>query len=334
MVSGCAKWKYVFDQGLGQMQIQFKAQDNDKVLADQNIKQDVKDKIKLVLKFKKYFYEYLDLKETDIYRKTTILDRKAISYLVIISSPYRIKPLSHSFPIVGEFPYLGFFNVADAKDFMRDYEQKDYVTYLRPVYAYSTLNYFQDPIVSSLFEYSDHDLMEIIFHELFHSVFFIKDDVDTNENLANFFSTKLKMEYLNYSATEKRAIEKELDLEKNAYALLAKEIKKLDKIMKRKKFNDPQKANLFFSNYQKKYIWPKFSVEQKKMMSVSDNYLNQAQMAAFMTYEKDDDFLSQYYEKYQFNPKRFFVHLVKMLKDYSAKDDKTFIDYLKKTISK
>ena len=329
LIHGCAKWKYVFDQGLGQMKIQLNATDNDKLLADKNVKPHIKEKIKQIEKYKKYFYQYLELEPTGIYTKTTILDRKAISYLVIVSTPYRIKPIKHSFPIVGEFPYLGFFQLSDAKKFQKEYQSKDYVTFVRPVYAYSTLNYFQDPIVSSLFEYNDLDLMEIIFHELFHSVLFIKDDVDTNENLANFFSVKLKMEFSKLSGDEKIQYQKQLYLEEETFAKLSKEIVKLDKIMKKRKFENAQQANDFFQAYQQSTIWPKFNLEQKKIIGLDRNYLNQAQMAAFMTYEKDDDFLNQYYLKHQFTPKTFFAHLQKKLKNYTVKTNKTFIDFLK-----
>src|SRR5690606_28211743 len=46
-------------------------------------------------------------------------------------------------------------------------------------------------ILSSFFYYDDLDLAELIFHELFHTIFFIKDDVDLNENLANYFGKEL-----------------------------------------------------------------------------------------------------------------------------------------------
>ena len=63
------------------------------------------------------------------------------------------------------------------------------------MHAYSTLGYFNDHILSSFFYYNEHQLAEMIFHELFHTIFFVKNEVDLNENLAQYFAQQLTMEF-------------------------------------------------------------------------------------------------------------------------------------------
>ena len=81
-----------------------------------------------------------------------------------------------------------------------------YVTYQRPVYAFSTLGYFEDRILSSFFYFDDFNLSELVFHELFHTIFFMKNNVDLNENLANYFGKELALIYFK---DQKQIIEKQ-----------------------------------------------------------------------------------------------------------------------------
>ena len=63
----CAKTSYLVEQGIGQIGLEWNGRSNEKVLSDKNVKAIHKDKIRTILKAKKYFYEYFGYKETDIY---------------------------------------------------------------------------------------------------------------------------------------------------------------------------------------------------------------------------------------------------------------------------
>ena len=106
---------YVFKQASAQIQLELDGVKNEEVLADKNNKEEHKKKIKQILEYKKFFYEYFKLEPTAIYDKTTFLESEAVTYLVVASKKNEIKALEHEFPIVGKFPYIGFFNKEDAK---------------------------------------------------------------------------------------------------------------------------------------------------------------------------------------------------------------------------
>jgi len=80
-----------------------------------------------------------------------MLENSAVTYLVVASPFNEIKAVETCFPVMGCFPYLGFFNLNSAKNFAKEKENENYVTWIRPVYAYSTLGYFTDTILSSFF---------------------------------------------------------------------------------------------------------------------------------------------------------------------------------------
>ena len=145
----------------------------------------------------------LKMDNSKIYSKTTFLDQKAVSYLVISSSYKEIKASDSCFPLVGCFPYIGFFRETSANNYVKKRELEGQHVWKRPVYAYSTLGYFEDTILSSFFYYNQFDLAELIFHELFHTIFFVKGEVDLNENLANYFGKQLRdLYFLNTKGLE------------------------------------------------------------------------------------------------------------------------------------
>lgn len=196
----CAKLGYIAEQGAGQLKIQWSAIPNKNVLEDPKVLNEHKEKIKAITAYKRFFEEYFGVELNKIYEKTTFLDRDAVSFMVTASKPTEIKPYQLSFPLVGSFPYLAFFNKKSAEDFEAKLQSEGYVTWMRPVYAYSSLNYFTDRILSSFFEYSVIELAELVFHELTHLSFFAKDDVAFNESLAQYFSHKLLREYFKETA--------------------------------------------------------------------------------------------------------------------------------------
>ena len=106
---GCAKVSYLWDQGWGQMSLLNSARPNKEVLEDPKIPQTQKDKILLIQKYKKYFYEFWAKKPSSIYSETTILKTKAVTHLVIASPYSEVKALDHCFPFMGcSFNILNF----------------------------------------------------------------------------------------------------------------------------------------------------------------------------------------------------------------------------------
>lgn len=333
---GCAKVSYLTEQGLGQMKLQWSGVKNEKVLSDSAIKEEWKQKIKLVGVYKKYFYDYFKLKPTSIYSKTSILKDEAVTYLVIASPHQEIKAHEFHFPIMGDFPYLGFFSERSAKDFAKDLrEDENLVTYIRPVYAYSTLGYFEDRILSSFFHFTDVELAELVFHELFHTIFFIKDDVDLNENLADYFATKMmptyfgpSEEYNRYQRIEKirkRIFMKAVD----SVHILNAEFAKLGKQLTDKK------ADEITSTFTGEVLIPALrQICHEEQLTEQECELkkewNQAKLAALMTYTEEQAFLEALHTKLSLNNLEFFHWIKAKYKDYKkqSKHD-SFTDYLK-----
>jgi predicted aminopeptidase len=194
-LSSCAKLNYIVEQGIGQYDLLTASRPNEVYLNDPEIPEEIKQKISYVEKARDHFSKYWESEKQRTYSRTTLLNRKAVSYLVISSPTSRIKAQDRCFWFVGCFPYIGFFSEDSAREFAEEIENNEVETYMRPVYAYSSLGYFEDPILSSFFVFDRVELTELVFHELYHLYFFVKNEVELNENLAQFVAQKMTEKY-------------------------------------------------------------------------------------------------------------------------------------------
>ncbi|MGH1468052.1 MAG: aminopeptidase [Bdellovibrionales bacterium] len=219
------------------------------------------------------------------------LGRPYVSYLVIASKKNEVKPKKWWFPIVGSFPYKGYFSKGKALAAAKTLDSKDYDTYTRGVTAYSSLGWFKEPILSSMLKGDKYSLAKTIFHECFHTTFFIKNNTEANERLAVFFAHHFMVEFLEHLNDFKQK-EKELLSWKDSKEFtlfLEKTIK--DSI---KYYRNHTDREALFSNIQTNYV------EELKPLLKVNNYdyiflkgLNNAKLAAFKTYFHKFNFLEE-----------------------------------------
>ena len=93
-------------------------------------------------------------------------------------------------------PYKGFFDNDYALREQHALEEQGYDTYLRGVRAYSTLGYFDDPILSSMLAYDETFLINTIIHEMLHQTVWFKGNISFNESLASFVGEHGTLAYL------------------------------------------------------------------------------------------------------------------------------------------
>ena len=124
------------------------------------------------------------------------LDRDSISYLVYAAEAYSLESYTWWFPIVGEVPYLGFFDSKERDKFADDLASEGYDISKGNVGAFSSLGWFEDPIYSSMLKRGNAALAHLLFHELTHRTFWSSGSTRFNENLAEFIAGKLTESYL------------------------------------------------------------------------------------------------------------------------------------------
>lgn len=177
---------YGYMQAKGQLNIMLNTRPVADVLADPTYPDSLKTKIRLIQAIKRFAQDSLGLDPSNNF--TTYHDQqgKPLMWVLVGSARYALQPVEYTVPLLGTFSYKGFFDrkrllLADSL-----LQQQGYDTRINEVAAYSTLGFFKDPILSSMLKRSEGSLAELLIHELTHGTLFIKDQLEYNENLADF----------------------------------------------------------------------------------------------------------------------------------------------------
>lgn len=182
---------YGWMQLKGQLQVVREAVPLEEFLENDSTTAEQKAKIQVILEAKEFAFNELGVNYSENY--STIFDQKGKPSMFVVTAcdPFAFKPRTWSFPIVGQFPYKGYFEREKAvEEFRKVKDEEGLDVGLRTAGGWSTLGWFKDPVLSNMLNRSEGDLAALIIHELTHFTLFVKDSVTFNENLATFIGDK------------------------------------------------------------------------------------------------------------------------------------------------
>lgn len=181
---------------MGQLNIVWNARPITEVLNDPTFPDSLKVKLRIVDEIKKFALDSLGLKDSENYQ--TVYDQKGeeLMWVVTACEPYRLKPKTWDFPVIGTVPYKGFFDKEIAIKETKKLQDEGWDVGIRNPGGWSTLGWFTDPILSGMLERNEGDLASLIIHEMVHATLFIKDSVEFNENLASFIGDSAAYDFL------------------------------------------------------------------------------------------------------------------------------------------
>ncbi|MBW3572559.1 MAG: aminopeptidase, partial [Gemmatimonadetes bacterium] len=133
---------------------------------------ETRDKLLLVLQARQFAADSLGLNAGNSYTLFSRVDSDTLVMVLSAAHKDRFKPHTWWFPVVGRVPYKGFFELDDALRAERRLQAQGYDTYLRPSAAFSTLGWFNDPLLSTLLRYDRVSLANTVIHEIFHNTFY------------------------------------------------------------------------------------------------------------------------------------------------------------------
>lgn len=134
-----------------------------------------------------------------------------VSFLVQASRADKFEAKTWWFPVVGRVPYLGFFDRSKRDAEAELLRNQGYDVSLGSVGAFSSLGWFDDPIYASMTKRSDHDFVQLLFHELVHRSYWSQGSAAFNENLAEFLGLKLARMFLSQAKNGQGVRELEAD---------------------------------------------------------------------------------------------------------------------------
>lgn len=274
------------------MNILYHRESIDELIKSDQLTPEEKEKLTLVQNVRRYATETLKLKVGKNYSTYVRLKKPYVVWAVNASPKWKLEHYLWHFPVVGDVPYKGFPEEQEAKEEAESLQNKGYDTYIRGVSAYSTLGWFNDPILSSMLRYNETDLVNTIIHESVHATLYIKSNADFNERLATFIGDKASELY--YEALEGKksshllSIQNENQDQKIFSQFISDEIKQLSQL-----YQDHPTEDLLLREKQFNDIKLRFKEKIKPQLK-SPNYqhfekmpLNNARLLLFKTYVED-----------------------------------------------
>lgn len=148
-----------------------------------------RERLKLVCVIRKFAADKLGLEVGKKYSQVTFAESQKI-FSVTAAYPDRLEPYLWWFPIVGNVPYKGYFSSKDSLEEAKRLKTLGLDTSVGKVGGFSTLGWFNDPILLSMLEKNEYTLTETIIHEISHGTLYVKGQSNFNESLATFVGTE------------------------------------------------------------------------------------------------------------------------------------------------
>jgi len=160
------------------------------MVADSATPPALRSKLKLVLAARTYAHDSLGLRTGQSFTTYSTLDSDTL--VLVLSGAYRDRLVAYSwwFPIVGRVPYKGYFDFPEARRQLADLTARGFDARLGGASAFSTLGWFNDPLLPTTVRGDSLNLANTVIHELTHNTFYASGGAVFNESFANFVGSR------------------------------------------------------------------------------------------------------------------------------------------------
>ncbi|AZC34472.1 aminopeptidase [Pseudomonas chlororaphis] len=186
LLNGCSSLGYYGQLASGQWQLLRARTPVEQVIADPARDPLLRAHLTQSQKARRFASQHLHLPDNQSYRLYADIGRPYVVWNVFSTPEFSLSPKTHCFPIAGCVAYRGYYSQGAARGEAALQKQQGMDVAIGGVEAYSTLGWFNDPILSSMLHWGDERLATLIFHELAHQRFYVKDDTEFNESFATF----------------------------------------------------------------------------------------------------------------------------------------------------
>ncbi len=188
LLGGCSFWRdgpgYYWQSIAGHLAVMRAARPITEVLADPGLDPVLRDRLEQVRAIRAFASAALALPANGSYTAYADLGRAFVVWNVFATPELSLALKEWCFPVAGCVGYRGYYDREQAERFAAGLRAQGYEAFVRGVPAYSTLGWFDDPVLSTFVRHSDGELARLVFHELAHQVLYVKDDTGFNESFA------------------------------------------------------------------------------------------------------------------------------------------------------
>jgi len=187
-LTGCAAWNegpgYYLQSIVGHLSVMSKARPIASVVDDPRTSPALRSRLEDVLAIRSFASDDLGLPRNGSYTEYADLGRPFVVWNVFATPALSMRLEQWCFPFVGCVAYRGYYDRDDAGRFAQRLRDAGLDVVVRGVPAYSTLGWFDDPVLNTFIGYPEAELARLIFHELAHQELYVKGDTTFNESFA------------------------------------------------------------------------------------------------------------------------------------------------------
>lgn len=186
LLGGCSTLGYYAHLAAGEMAVLRARKPIRQLVANPDTPPALRARLQLALRARAFASDTLKLPRNGSYTSYADIHRPYVMWNVFATPALSLQPIEHCFLIAGCVAYQGFYHKARAEALADRLESKGDDVWIGGVPAYSTLGHFDDPLLSTMDQWSDDEMVGTIFHELAHQEYYIKNDTAFNESFATF----------------------------------------------------------------------------------------------------------------------------------------------------
>ncbi|HZW60362.1 MAG TPA: aminopeptidase [Woeseiaceae bacterium] len=173
----------------GQLEVLTHREPLEAVIADPGSDPELVARLEVLRDARRFASEDLQLPDNDSYRSYADIGRDYVVWNVIAAPEFSLQPKTWCYIVVGCVAYRGYFSEQAARNAAGKLRERDFDVFVGGVSAYSTLGRFADPILNTMMQRDEIELVQMLFHELAHQRLYIKDDTEFNESFASAVAT-------------------------------------------------------------------------------------------------------------------------------------------------
>ena len=219
LLVGCSTVGYYSQIVSGHMRIVMGKRPLAEVATDETIDDSIKRRLDLAQRARVFGIEQLSLPNNQSYTSFYDTGQDYVTWNVVAAQEFSLDPHNWCFPIAGCVSYRGYYSREDAQAYADGLAKEGLDVTVTGATAYSTLGWFEDPLLNTMLDRSDPSIASLLFHELAHQQLYVGDDSTFNESFATFVEKEglkqwQKNEQLLNPQLDQSAMAKELDIRK------------------------------------------------------------------------------------------------------------------------
>jgi predicted aminopeptidase len=195
-VAGCGNLGYYVHLAQGQYELMSAREPIAEILKDGGRDPQLRERLAKVLDARAFAAQQLKLPDNASYTGYADLKRPFVVWNVFAAPELSLDPVEHCFLFVGCLAYRGYFGQAQAQQRADELKAAGDDVFVAGIPAYSTLGWFDDPVINTMMKWSDEVLISTVFHELGHQQLYLTGDTVFNESFANFVGAEGLRQYL------------------------------------------------------------------------------------------------------------------------------------------